>query len=44
VCTACPRIAIDDSRRYTQPILTPQELEMAIGERSWSEYAFDEIA
>lgn len=44
VCTACPRIAIDDFRRYSQPILTPLELEIALGERKWSEYAFDEIA
>ncbi len=42
--TACPRIAIDDFRRYSQPMLTPIELEIALDERKWSEYAFDEIA
>jgi 2-(3-amino-3-carboxypropyl)histidine synthase len=44
VSTACPRIAIDDVRRYSQPMLTPLELEIVLGEREWSEYAFDEIA
>lgn len=44
VCTACPRIAIDDSPRFPQPILTPRELEITLGERSWSRYAFDELA
>jgi len=43
VSTACPRIAIEDYLRYAQPILTPQELEIVLGERTWEDYAFDEI-
>jgi len=43
VNTACPRLAMDDSARYDKPILTPQELEAAIGLRSWDDYEFDEI-
>ena len=43
VSTACPRIAIEDYLRYNQPILTPQELEIVLGERAWDDYAFDEI-
>lgn len=43
VSTACPRIAIEDYLRYKQPMLTPQELEIALGERPWAEYVFDEI-
>lgn len=43
VNTACPRIAIDDYLRYDRPILTPQELEVALGLRRWEDYEFDEI-
>ena len=43
VMTACPRIAIDDSIMYKKPLLTPQELEIAIGERKWEDYEMDEI-
>ncbi len=43
VMTACPRIAIDDSNRYKKPLLTPQELEIAIGRREWDNYEIDEI-
>ena len=43
VNTACPRIAIEDILQYKQPMLTPQEFEIVLGERDWSEYAFDEI-
>ena len=43
VNTACPRLAMDDSSRYNKPILTPPELEVAIGLRSWENYEFDEI-
>ena len=43
VMTACPRIAIDDSIRYKKPLLTPQELEIAIGLRDWDDYEMDEI-
>ncbi len=44
VNTACPRIAIDDSVKYAKPLLTPFELEVALGERDWEDgYRFDEI-
>ena len=44
VMTACPRIAIDDSKMYKKPLLTPQELEIAIGKRrKWEDYEMDEI-
>ena len=43
VNTACPRLAMDDSVRYDKPILTPPELEVAIGLREWDDYEFDEI-
>ncbi len=43
VSTACPRIAIDDSTLYEKPMLTPVELEVALGLRSWAEYVFDQI-
>ena len=44
VNTACPRIAIDDSVRYAKPLITPYELEVALGEKKWETgYQFDEI-
>jgi 2-(3-amino-3-carboxypropyl)histidine synthase len=43
VSTACPRIAIDDYLQYKKPIITPVELEIALGKRTWDEYVFDEI-
>ena len=43
VNTACPRIAMDDAARYPKPMLTPPELEIALGERQWGEYLFDQI-
>jgi|TARA_B100001250_G_scaffold137822_4_gene117923 2-(3-amino-3-carboxypropyl)histidine synthase len=44
VNTACPRIAIDDSVRYEKPLVTPYELEVSLGEKSWEHgYQFDEI-
>ncbi|ADP77808.1 diphthamide biosynthesis protein [Methanothermus fervidus DSM 2088] len=43
VSTACPRIAIDDSYLFKKPVLTPKELEIVLGERSWEEYELDEI-
>jgi 2-(3-amino-3-carboxypropyl)histidine synthase len=41
VSTACPRLAIDDYLRYRKPMLTPIELEVALGERNWDDYVFD---
>lgn len=43
VNTGCPRVSIDDVARYPKPILTPQELEIVLGKRTWEEYAFDEF-
>ncbi len=43
VMTACPRIAIDDSKIYKKPLLTPQELEIAVRKRKWEDYEIDEI-
>ncbi len=41
VSTACPRLAIDDYLRYSKPMLTPVELEVALGARNWDDYIFD---
>lgn len=43
VNTACPRVAIEDILLYKQPMLTPQEFEIVLGDRDWKDYAFDEI-
>ena len=44
VNTACPRIAIDDAVKYAKPLITPFELEVALGEKQWETgYQFAEI-
>ncbi len=43
VSTACPRLAIDDYLRYRKPMLTPIELEVALGIRDWGDYVFDSV-
>ncbi len=43
VNTACPRVAIEDSALFKKPMLTPQELEISLGEVDWKEYELDEI-
>jgi len=43
VSTACPRIAIDDYLQYKIPIITPIELEIVLGKRTWEDYTFDQI-
>ena len=44
VNTACPRIAIDDAVKYAKPMITPYELEVALGEKKWENgYKFDQI-
>ena len=43
VSTACPRLAIDDGPNYPIPLLTPWEMEMALGLRSMSDYRLDQI-
>ncbi len=41
VSTACPRIAYDDAALYKRPVLTPQELEILVGKRTWDDYSPD---
>ncbi|MGQ0534909.1 MAG: diphthamide biosynthesis enzyme Dph2 [Methanobacteriota archaeon] len=41
VNTACPRISTDDHGKYPLPILTPPELEIVLGRRTWEDYRFD---
>jgi 2-(3-amino-3-carboxypropyl)histidine synthase len=41
VSTLCPRLALDDAHRYKIPVLTPLELEIVLGLKSWEEYSFD---
>jgi 2-(3-amino-3-carboxypropyl)histidine synthase len=41
VCTACPRIALDDADLYSKPMLTAPEFLMAIGELPLEPYRFD---
>lgn len=43
VNTACPRLATDDYMRWPKPMITPQELLIALGSRKWDEYVMDEI-
>ena len=43
ISTACPRVAIDDMHQYKTPLLTPLELDIALGITPWDEYRFDEI-
>jgi 2-(3-amino-3-carboxypropyl)histidine synthase len=34
---------VDDEARYPLPVLTPPELSIALGKRSWDDYILDEI-
>jgi 2-(3-amino-3-carboxypropyl)histidine synthase len=43
VSTACTRIALDDTARYPIPVLSPPELDIALGKRKWEDYELDEI-
>ncbi len=43
VSTLCPRIALDDYLQYKKNIITPIELSIALGEKPWENYSFDEI-
>jgi 2-(3-amino-3-carboxypropyl)histidine synthase len=43
VCTACPRIALDDSGSYRIPIVNPNEMLIALGEKKLEEYCFEEM-
>jgi len=43
VSTACPRIALDDSSLFRQPIVNQAEALIALGKKSLKEYSFDEL-
>jgi len=43
VSTACPRLALDDYLMFKKPIITPVEVDIMLGKRSWDEYGFDQI-
>ncbi len=43
VSTACPRIALDDSSQFKQPIINPAEALVVLGEKKLEEYEFDEL-
>lgn len=43
VCTACPRIALDDSSNYDTVIITPEEFEIVLKEKNWEDWTIDEI-
>lgn len=35
--TACPRISLDDAKRFRRPLLTPNEALVALGKLQWEE-------
>jgi len=37
VNTACPRVSIDDGARFRRPVLTSNEILVALGEMSWEQ-------
>eukprot|EP00753_Platysulcus_tardus_P001225 PLAT11185.1.p1 GENE.PLAT11185.1~~PLAT11185.1.p1 ORF type:complete len:534 (+),score=235.17 PLAT11185.1:116-1603(+) len=41
VLVACPRNSLLDSRDFYRPIITPFELEMAVGSREWGRYSLE---
>ncbi|MCS7131237.1 MAG: 2-(3-amino-3-carboxypropyl)histidine synthase subunit, partial [Hadesarchaea archaeon] len=43
VCVACPRIPIDDAERFEEPVLTPFEAMVMLGETSFEPYKLDEV-
>ena len=43
VCVACPRIPIDDAERFDEPVLTPFEAMVMLGEASFEPYKLDEV-
>ncbi len=43
VCTACPRIPIDDADRFDKPMLTPFEVEVMLGRVPIEPYIVDEV-
>jgi 2-(3-amino-3-carboxypropyl)histidine synthase len=43
VCAACPRMPIDDAKRFSQPILTPFEARAMLGKEKFEPYKLDEV-
>ncbi|MFW6375595.1 MAG: diphthamide biosynthesis enzyme Dph2 [Thermoplasmatota archaeon] len=43
VCTACPRIALDDSNNYSTVMITPDEFRIVLKEKNWERWTIDEI-
>ena len=43
VFTGCPRVAIDDLDRYSMPIVTAPEFQVAFGIKKVRKYVMDEI-
>ncbi len=43
VNTSCPRVTYDDYLRFPKPVISPQELQIALKYRLWEQYSFDEI-
>lgn len=43
VFTGCPRVPIDDQERYSIPIVTPLEFQIAFGLKNTQRYVMDEI-
>jgi 2-(3-amino-3-carboxypropyl)histidine synthase len=44
VCTACPRIPIDDIERFERPVLTPFEARVMLGKAKFEPYKMDEVS
>lgn len=44
VCTACPRIPIDDAERFDIPVLTPFEARVMLGLEKLEPYRLDEFS
>lgn len=43
VFTGCPRVPVDDQERYSMPIVTPLEFQIAFGLKNVKRYVMDEI-
>ncbi len=42
-CTACPRVALDDSSLFKKPVINPSELLIALREKKLGDYRFEEL-
>lgn len=41
VNTACPRLALDDYKRFKKPVLSPPEIDILLGKTEWNDYEID---